>query len=476
MTHCLSSLLHQANAEVQMAVKTPAGLTDRQTITDSVLQGDTWGSILASAQVDSIGQECMEAGHYYLYKDKLPVGFLGLVDDIVSISEAGYKAQQQNVFLNLKTAEKSLKFGVKKCKSLLISKNKSDFYSDLMVDKWEVKYEDNPLTGDLDLVEEFCGQTRLERVDKQMYLGFVISSVGDNMANIEHVKNKSIGIVKKIFNKLNSLHLKQYYFECSKIFLNVLLRPSILYASEAYYNLKESEIRQLERIEENFLRNILNTSKGCPIVQLYLELGHIPARVEIQKIRLMYLQYILHQSDESSLSQFFKLQFESPTRGDWASRIIQDLKDWEIFENFEAIKVMSKNKFSNILKGKIRTISLKYLTNKQGKKGKDIKYSSLEMADYLLPTNKHLNLEEKRTLFALRNKMVDIPNSFSNKELKEKCFCGEIEEMEHLYECEILGNNSEIPYDKIYSNNVKDQIEVFRRMEKKNDERIGNTR
>ena len=134
------------------------------------------------------------------------------------------------------------------------------------------------------------------------------------------------------------------------------------------------------------------------------------------------------------------------------------MKDWEIFENFEAIKVMSKNKFSNILKGKIRTISLKYLTNKQGKKGKDIKYSSLEMADYLLPTNKHLNLEEKRTLFAIRNKMVDIPNNFSNKELKEKCFCGEIEEMEHLYECEILGNNSEISYDKIYSNNVKDQI------------------
>ena len=197
-----------------------------------------------------------------------------------------------------------------------------------------------------------------------------------------------------------------------------------------------------------------------------MELGHIPARVEIQKTRLMYLQYILHQSDESSLSQFFKLQIESPTRGDWASRIIQDLKDWEIFENFEAIKVMSKNKFSNILKGKIRTISLKYLTNKQGKKGKDIKYSSLEMADYLLPTNKHLNLEEKRTLFAIRNKMVDIPNNFSNKELKENCFCGENEEMEHLYECEMLGNNSEISYDKIYSNNVKDQIEVFRRMEK----------
>ena len=101
------SLLYQANVEVHMAVKTPAGLTERQTIKDIVLQGDTFGSILASVQVDSIGQECMRAGHYYLYKDKLPVGFLGLVDDIVGITEAGYKAQQLNAFINLKSAEKN---------------------------------------------------------------------------------------------------------------------------------------------------------------------------------------------------------------------------------------------------------------------------------------------------------------------------------------------------------------------------------
>ena len=107
-------LLYQANAEVYMSVKTPAGLTDRQTIRNTVLQGDTWGSLLASVQVDRIGQESMEAGHFYLYKEILPIGFLGLVDDIVGITEAGYKAQQLNTFINQKTAEKSLQFGIKK--------------------------------------------------------------------------------------------------------------------------------------------------------------------------------------------------------------------------------------------------------------------------------------------------------------------------------------------------------------------------
>ena len=43
-----------------------------------------------------------------------------------------------------------------------------------------------------------------------------------------------------------------------------------------YYNLKETDLRQIERIEEEFLRKILKTTKGCPIMQLYLEVGQHP--------------------------------------------------------------------------------------------------------------------------------------------------------------------------------------------------------
>ena len=98
------SLIYKANKEIFMAVNTPDGLSERQVLKNIVLQGDTFGSILASVQVDTIGQECLQSGYGYHYKDILPVGMLGLVDDIIGITEVGYKAQMMNVFMNIKTA------------------------------------------------------------------------------------------------------------------------------------------------------------------------------------------------------------------------------------------------------------------------------------------------------------------------------------------------------------------------------------
>ena len=80
------------------------------------------------------------------------------------------------------------------------------------------------------------------------------------------------------------------------------LRSTILYASETYCNLKESEIRILERIEECFLRKLFKTTKACPISKLYLEAGHQPARFEIMKRRLLFLKNILNEKEESLVS------------------------------------------------------------------------------------------------------------------------------------------------------------------------------
>ena len=462
------ALLHKANQEIHMAVKTPNGLTERQVVKDIVLQGDTFGSILASVQVDSIGKECLKENLSYMYKKVLPVGFLGLVDDIIGITEAGMKAQMLNVFMNVKSAEKTLQFGPTKCKSMLVGKNTENIINtELLVDNWTVGYTDNKVTGEDDMVESYIGPVHMDSADEYKYLGFVISSKGDNMANIRQVKNKSIGIIRQIMNRLNSLNLRNYYFECAIILMNSMLRGSILYASDMYYNLKENEVRQIERIEESYLRKVLNTTKGCPITQLYLEMGQIPARFVIQKMRCLYLKYILIQEGDSLLKKFFDLQFKQRSKGDWASTCLDDLRQLRITESLEEIRDMNQNKYVKILNTRMNENALIYLLNKQKSKGKSIRYSEMRMAEYLLPINTQLTVIQKQKMFAVKNRMIEIYENFPGKQLKKECICNEIESMSHIYNCETLneGKSQILKFEQIYEGNIKDQIEVFKHFE-----------
>ena len=88
------------------------------------------------------------------------------------------------------------------------------------------------------------------------------------------------------------------------------------------------------------------------------------------------------------------------------------------------------------------------------------------MSDFLLPTNDELTISEKRRLFAVKNRMIEIPSNFPKSKIKSDCSCGQEEDMTHIYNCEIL--NSEKPnlkYDRIFNGSICEQIEVFNRFE-----------
>ena len=79
-----------------------------------------------------------------------------------------------------------------------------------------------------------------------MYLGVLISCDGRNMPNIFHKRNKSFGTHKQIMSMVSEIG--KYTMECGFIYLNSILRGSILYGAEALINLTEKEFREIEKI------------------------------------------------------------------------------------------------------------------------------------------------------------------------------------------------------------------------------------
>ena len=182
------------------------------------------------------------------------------------------------------------------------------------------------------------------------------------------------------------------------------------------------------------------------------------------KIRLLFLKVILQDKPESLIYKFLQLQFEHSTKGDWASTCVKDLKELKIDLSLEEIKIISKPKYQKLLKSAIRIKALEYLLDKQGRKGSEIKYSNLELAEYLMPNNELLSIEDKRNLFEMRNHMVDIPANFSSSKVITKCICRDKEDMKHIYICKKLNIIKEETYfEMIYSDNVKEQVIVYKR-------------
>ena len=119
------AVLYEANTNVKVAINTTHGLTSREDIQKNILQGDVFGPIQCSVSVDKYGKECLEEGqHLYFYKDEVPVPPLAMVDDLLIVTECGYKSSMADLYINTKTNLKKLQFGTDKCHKMHVGEKK----------------------------------------------------------------------------------------------------------------------------------------------------------------------------------------------------------------------------------------------------------------------------------------------------------------------------------------------------------------
>ena len=98
---------------------------------------------------------------------------------------------------------------------------------------------------------------------------------------------------------------------------NSLLVRSMLFHSEAWYNITKAELDLLETVDVMLLRGILKTPTSTPKEMLFLELGVVPFREIIRQRRLGFLFYILQENPNSMVSRCFEAQRQNPTPKDW---------------------------------------------------------------------------------------------------------------------------------------------------------------
>ena len=107
---------------------------------------------------------------------------------------------------------------------------------------------------------------------------------------------------------LEGIPFGKFYYEIAVILRNSLLVSSVLFNSEAWYNVTNAELDLIETVDLMLLRSILKAPISTSKEMLYLELGCLPYREIIRQKRLSYLYYTLHENSKSMVYRFLELK------------------------------------------------------------------------------------------------------------------------------------------------------------------------
>ena len=228
---------------------------------------------------------------------------LAMVDDLLAIAPCGISSIALNTFINVNIELKKLKFhtpdakGRSKCHKIHIGKNTS-------------------LCPKL-----FIHGTEMETVERDEYLGDIISNTGSNKPNIEKRVSRGYGKVAEIMAIIKQLSLGKHYFRVAFLLRNSIFLSSVLANSEVWYNLTRKDINELEALDRTLLRRICNLPSSTPIPALYMETGAMRISTIIKARRVNYLHYLSRFLHSDMLGKFFRCQWNSSRKYDWGSMI-----------------------------------------------------------------------------------------------------------------------------------------------------------
>ena len=186
------------------------------------------------------------------------------------------------------------------------------------------------------------------------------------------------------------------------------------------------------------------------------------------KRRLMFLHYLLNESEESLIFKVLKAQMKYPTKNDWINSVETDLKYLDIYLSFDDIQALSKQQFKTFLHVTIQEKTLKYLNNLKNNHSKvsHIQHLVLDTQEYLLPEYIE-DVQLAKFILQARMRMLDLRVNFKQKYSRSglncELGCNLEETQEHILLCEkledkSLSNKKLAVYEDLFSIHVEDQL------------------
>ena len=311
----------------------------------------------------------------------------------------------------------------------------------------------------------------MHKSDEESYLGDQVSAAANNVKTLSRRRAKGYGIISNIMYVIEAipngtkktkvgLELRQAWF------LN-----SVLLNMETWHNLQEKDLKELKKLDQYLLRKIIGAHSKVPIEFLFLETGALPIDFILKSRRINYLHTILNRNKNELTHKIYQAQKKDPTKGDWATKVEEDINEIKLSIKIEEIVGIKKSIFKNLVKKDVKAAAFENLKETQSThiKINTIKYIKLQLQPYL--DSSSLTIEQRSLIFNIRANTVNgfkmCFTSIYRNNLNCKLGCNTPDTIDHCMTCEKLDihmGKTHVEISDIFSDTAhvqKEAIQIF---------------
>ena len=429
------NLLYEGNRKTRMCVETQFGRSERVELNKIVMQGSVPGGMICSNQLSKLCNKLYNEGDVYMYRGKIPIPPLAMVDDIAAISECN---STDSLTTNIKTDS-------------FIQRKKLEGQTGDGKCQW-VHTGDQTCRGQYQINNQ-----KITQAVAYKYLGNRVSDGWDTLYKTRW--EKAQGYCATCLAMATEISLGYRLYEIAKLLYNSIFINGTLNCMETWPNCTVKRIEELERIEQTFFRKILSAHSKTPIEALYLELGVIPLRFQLMKRRILYFQDVMIKDKEEITRKVVDVQKEDGCKGDFYLQVMENLNYLSI--PVQKVEGSSKAKMKETLQERINICAYEYLIEKAKAHSKvqEKLYSDCNGMDHY--NDARFSPDISNLLFKFRTRTYLVKNNYRNNYINSDIICPLCENhddtQQHMMSCEkLLGtmSGSACVYEDIFSTDV----------------------
>ena len=415
-------LLYQSNLSARVAIKTTSGITERFSISKTVMQGTVWSGLMCTASMDKLCKSIYNNEELlFKYRGIVNIPPLEMVDDILTAVKCGEKSSDLNLAVNNFVEHKKLKLSAKKCGNIHVGNKASK-------SKCPVKVVN--------------GETMKES-DKEKYLGDYLTSNANSKESLSARKARDYAILGEMSAILRDVPLGNRRTNIGLELRRAWFQNICLFNSEVWTGISENDLKDLGVIDNKILRVITGAHSKVPVEMLYIETSQLPISHVISVRRLIYWHTIIRRHKEEITSQVYNAMKDKPEKGDWIFLLKDDLNKIGLsLEDEESIVKLTKYEFKKVVKNKIRELCKNEMEclKLSHEKVKFIQHINLDKPQEYLTSGAFSN-SQKSILFNLRSRCEgSFKDNFHKMYSDYTCqLCKlEVDTQEHALTCSII--------------------------------------